>query len=292
MNNRMFEHPATRANLQRLREREVVIVEPGVGRLAAKGEEGVGRMAEPEQLLAACEAALARESSGSRTGSWRGLRVLVTAGGTREPIDGVRFLGNNSSGRMGIALARAAQARGADVVLVGANLAQPVPSGIVECEVVTAAELKEACEEEFPACDVLLMTAAVADFRPVAPQNGKIRRTDRTRLELLLEPTDDVLAGLAGHRRDGQTLVGFAAEYGECATACGREKLMAKGLDAVIVNDISRRDIGFDVEANEVTIIALGDDRARLTEQHVPRAAKAQIAETILDAVERLRASR
>jgi phosphopantothenoylcysteine decarboxylase/phosphopantothenate--cysteine ligase len=289
MNNRMFEHPATRANLQRLRERGVAVVEPGVGRLAAKGEEGVGRMAEPEQLLAACEAALACQRIGSRAESWRGLKVLVTAGGTREPIDGVRFLGNNSSGRMGVALARAARARGADVILVGANLAEPAPPGIARCEVVTAAELKEACDQQFPGCDVLLMAAAVADFRPVARQNGKIRRT---RLELLLEPTDDVLAGLAGKRRDGQTLVGFAAEYGERATVCGREKLMAKGLDALVVNDISRRDIGFDVEANEVTIIARGDDRVQVTEQHVPRAAKAQIAETILDAVERLRASR
>jgi phosphopantothenoylcysteine decarboxylase / phosphopantothenate---cysteine ligase len=293
MNNRMFEHPATRANLRTLREREVVVLEPGVGRLAAKGEEGVGRMAEPEQLLAACEAALARQRSGSPAQSWGGLRVLVTAGGTREPIDGVRYLGNNSSGRMGMALARAAQARGADVTLVAANVAQPAPPGIVKCEVVTAAELKEACDHEFPACDVLLMTAAVADFRPVAPQNGKLRRTERTRLELALEPTDDVLAGLAGQRRAGQTLVGFAAEYGErTATACGREKLTAKGLDAVVVNDVSRRDIGFDVEANEVTIVARADDRAAVTEQHVPRAPKEEIAETILDAVERLRASR
>jgi phosphopantothenoylcysteine decarboxylase/phosphopantothenate--cysteine ligase len=292
MNNRMFEHPATGANLQRLREREVLVVEPGVGRLAGKGEEGVGRMAEPEQLLAACEAALARGRSGSRARSWRGLKVLVTAGGTREPIDGVRFLGNSSSGRMGVALARAARARGADVMLVAANLAQPAPPGIVQCDVVTAAELKQACEHEFPACDVLLMSAAVADFRPVAPQNGKIRRTDRTHLELVLEPTDDVLAGLAGQRRDGQTLVGFAAEFGERASSSGRKKLMAKGLDAVVVNDISRRDIGFDVEANEVTIIARSDDRARFSEQQVPRAPKAQIAETILDTVERLRASR
>jgi phosphopantothenoylcysteine decarboxylase/phosphopantothenate--cysteine ligase len=216
----------------------------------------------------------------------------VTAGGTREPIDGVRFLGNNSSGRMGLALARAAQARGADVMLVAANLAQPAPPGILQCEVVTAAELKEACDHKFPACDVLLMSAAVADFRPVAPENGKIRRTDHTHLELLLEPTDDVLAGLAGRRRHGQTLVGFAAEYGERARSSGRNKLMAKGLDAVVVNDISRRDIGFDVEANEVTIIARSDDRTRFSEQHVPRAPKAQIAETILDTVERLRASR
>jgi phosphopantothenoylcysteine decarboxylase/phosphopantothenate--cysteine ligase len=160
MNNRMFEHPATRANLQTLRERGALIVEPGVGRLATKGEEGVGRMAEPEQLLAACEAVLARERSGSQTESWRGLNVLVTAGGTREPIDGVRFLGNNSSGRMGIALARAAQARGAEVTVVAANLAQPVPRGIARCEVVTASELKEACEQQFPACDVLLSSCS------------------------------------------------------------------------------------------------------------------------------------
>jgi phosphopantothenoylcysteine decarboxylase/phosphopantothenate--cysteine ligase len=292
MNNRMFEHPATRANLQTLRERELVIVEPGIGRLAGMGEEGVGRMAEPPQLLAACEAALGAERSASRAESWRGLKVLVTAGGTREPIDGVRFLGNNSSGRMGIALARGARARGADVTLVAANLVQPVPAGILQREVATAAELKQACDEEFPACDVLLMTAAVADFRPAAPKNGKIKRAESTRLELVLEPTDDVLAGLAEHRRNGQTLVGFAAEYGEQAAACGREKLTAKGVDAVVVNDVSRPDIGFDVEANEVTIIARAHDRTRFSEQHVPRASKADIAETILDAVERLRASR
>jgi phosphopantothenoylcysteine decarboxylase / phosphopantothenate---cysteine ligase len=295
MNNRMFEHPATQANLQTLRERGVLIVEPGVGRLAAKGEEGVGRMAEPPQLLAACEAALGAEHNGSRAESsenWRGLKVLVTAGGTREPIDGVRFLGNHSSGRMGIALARAARARGAEVTLVAANLVQPVPPDILQREVVTAAELKQACEEEFPACDVLLMAAAVADFRPAAPKNGKIKRAQRTRLELVLEPTDDVLAGLAKHRRNGQTLVGFAAEYGERAAACGREKLVEKGVDAVVVNDISRPDIGFDAEANEVTIIARAEDRARFSEQHVPRASKASVAETILDAVERLRASR
>jgi phosphopantothenoylcysteine decarboxylase/phosphopantothenate--cysteine ligase len=132
----------------------------------------------------------------------------------------------------------------------------------------------------------------VADFRPAAPKNGKIKRGEETRLELVLEPTDDVLAGLAEHRRNGQTLVGFAAEYGAQAAACGRAKLNAKGVDAVVVNDVSRPDIGFDVEANEVTIIARADDRARFSEQHVPRASKADIAETILDAVERLRPSR
>jgi phosphopantothenoylcysteine decarboxylase/phosphopantothenate--cysteine ligase len=215
----------------------------------------------------------------------------VTAGGTREPIDGVRFVGNNSSGRMGLALARAASARGADVTLVAANVTLPAPPGVLHRDVVTAAELRQACEHEFPACDVLLMAAAVADFRPAAAKDGKLRRTCSDRLELVLEPTPDVLAGLAERRQDCQTLVGFAAEYGGGAADAGREKLVAKGVDAIVVNDISRRDIGFDVDTNEVTILTLGADRARLREQHLPRASKAVIAEAILDAVERLRAS-
>jgi phosphopantothenoylcysteine decarboxylase/phosphopantothenate--cysteine ligase len=291
MNNHMFEHPATRENLRTLRERGASIVEPGAGRLAAKGEEGVGRLAEPERLLAACEAARREQPNGTPGGGWRGLKVLVTAGGTREPIDGVRFLGNNSSGRMGLALARAASARGADVMLVAANVALPAPPGVPHRDVVTAAELKQACEQEFPSCDVLLMTAAVADFRPSAPKDGKLRRTAGGRLELVLEPTADVLAGLAERRQDAQTLVGFAAEYGSGAANAGREKLVAKGVDAIVVNDVSRQDIGFDVDTNEVTILTLGSDRARLREQHLPRASKAVIAEAILDAVERLRAS-
>jgi phosphopantothenoylcysteine decarboxylase/phosphopantothenate--cysteine ligase len=291
MNNHMFEHPATAENLRTLRERGVSIVEPGEGRLAAKGEEGVGRLAEPERLLAACEAALSDRPDGSPGEGWRGLKVLVTAGGTREPIDGVRFVGNNSSGRMGLALARAASGRGADVVLVAANVALPPPPGVLRRDVVTAAELKQACEQEFPACDVLLMTAAVADFRPSAPKDGKLRRTAGGHLELVLEPTADVLAGLAGQRRNGQTLVGFAAEYGDGAADAGREKLVAKGVDAIVVNDVSRPDIGFEVDTNEVTILTLAEDRGRLREQHLPRASKALIAEAILDAVERLRAS-
>jgi phosphopantothenoylcysteine decarboxylase / phosphopantothenate---cysteine ligase len=306
MNNRMYEHPAMRANLKTLRERGVSIVEPGVGRLASKGEEGIGRLAEPAELLAACEAVLAGQPSpsgrvhpvggSSSEQRWRGLRVLVTAGGTREPIDSVRFVGNSSSGRMGLALAQAARARGAEVTLVAANVALPAPPGVLRREVVTAAELKDACEEEFPACDVLLMAAAVADFRPSAPKDAKISKTDRARLELELEPTADVLAGLAERRRDGQTLIGFAAEHGEHAIDCGREKLTAKGVDAVVVNDISREDIGFDVDANEVTILTAGrarpqNDRSEIGQQHVPRASKAEVAEAILDAVERLRTS-
>jgi phosphopantothenoylcysteine decarboxylase/phosphopantothenate--cysteine ligase len=297
MNGRMYEHPATRANLRTLRERGASIVEPGVGRLASVGEEGIGRLAEPERLLAACEAVLAGSAgdpAGARDGaeSWRGLRVLVTAGGTREPIDSVRFLGNSSSGRMGLALAAAAQARGAEVTLLAANVALEPPAGVACRTVATAAELKDACEQEFPACDVLLMAAAVADFTPAAPRDGKIKKADRAVLELKLEPTADILAGLAELRRDGQTLVGFAAEHGEGAIDCAREKLAAKRLDAIVVNDISRGDIGFDVDANEVTILGARGEGAEVERWHVPRAGKAQVAEAILDAVESLRASR
>ena len=292
MNNRMYEHPATAANIQTLRDRGVHIVEPDTGRLASAGEEGVGRLAAPERLLAACEALLADPAGASLPQqSWRGLKVLVTAGGTREPIDSVRFLGNSSSGRMGVALARAAKARGAQVTVIAANVALERPGGVAWREVGTAAELKAACEEEFPACDVLLMAAAVADFTPAEPQDGKIKKADRDTLELLLEPTADVLAGLAALRHEGQTLVGFAAEHGEGATDRAREKLAAKGLDAVVVNDISREDIGFDVDANEVTILAARGDRSQIEQWQVPRATKAQVAGAILDAVGRLRLS-
>ncbi len=312
MNNRMYEHPATQANLEILRERGAQIVAPDSGRLASKGEHGVGRLAEPARILAACETALAGApaprlapepdfapgasdvpmdaSANGTLASWSELRVLVTAGGTREPIDSVRFVGNSSSGRMGFALAQAAHARGAEVTLIAANVSLPVPPGVSCREVGTAAELQQACEQEFPACDVLLMTAAVADFRPVAPSEGKIKKGGRASFELELEATADVLAGLAARRRAGQTLVGFAAEHGEGAVENARGKLTAKALDAVVVNDISRADIGFEVDANEVTIVTAAAGHSSNRRQHVARAPKAQVAEAILDAVERLRA--
>jgi phosphopantothenoylcysteine decarboxylase/phosphopantothenate--cysteine ligase len=299
MNNHMYEHPATQANLRILRERGVEIVEPGVGALASKGEEGVGRLADPPRLLEVCEAALGASASGdsakadpagAATNSWHGLKVLVTAGGTREPIDSVRFIGNSSSGRMGLALARAAHGRGAEVTLLAANVALPIPAGIVRRAVGTAAELEQACAEEFPGCDVLLMAAAVADFKPAVPENGKIKKAGRERLKLELEATTDVLAEMAARRRNGQILVGFAAEHGERGIEDGLQKLTRKGLDAIVVNDISREDIGFDAESNEVTILAAGEDRAQA--QKVGRAAKAQIAETILDVVQKLRTGR
>jgi phosphopantothenoylcysteine decarboxylase / phosphopantothenate---cysteine ligase len=314
MNNHMYEHAATRANVQTLRQRGVTIVEPGSGRLASKDERGIGRLAEPPQLLAACEAALAlsarpdvadaaqAEPSASPNGAgasgpqasggrdWSGVRVLVSAGGTREPIDSVRFLGNSSSGRMGLALAEAALARGADVTLVAANVSLPSSDAIARRDVGTAAELQDACQEAFPNCDVLLMAAAVADFRPASPSEGKIKKSGRASLALELEPTDDVLAALAAQRRAGQTLVGFAAEHGANTLDLARRKLVEKGVDAIVANDISRADIGFDVDANEVTILtADGDGQGAV---NVGRAAKAQVAEAILDAVWRLREAR
>ncbi|HEX3433720.1 MAG TPA: bifunctional phosphopantothenoylcysteine decarboxylase/phosphopantothenate--cysteine ligase CoaBC [Solirubrobacteraceae bacterium] len=300
MNNHMYEHAATRANVQTLRARGVTVLEPTSGRLASKGEQGIGRLLEPEQLLAACEAALgagtaftaAHNGSGpsSAGGEWAGVRVLVTAGGTREPIDSVRFLGNSSSGRMGLALAEAALARGAEVSLVAANVALPSNTAIARHDVVTAAELQRACEQRFADCDVLLMAAAVADFRPAAAHAGKIKKSGRTSLALELEPTADVLAGLSAQRHAGQTLVGFAAEHGEDAVELARRKLDEKRVDAIVVNDISRADIGFDSDANEVTILTANGAGDGAIE--VARASKTQVAEAILDAVGRLRGAR
>lgn len=302
MNNRMYEHAATQANLQTLRERGATIVEPGTGRLASKGEHGVGRLAEPAELLATCErviaastASAARVPAGVAGGGaaaaemLSGVRVLVTAGGTREPIDSVRYIGNSSSGRMGLALASVARERGAEVTLIAANVALPSADGVRRVEVRTAAELQRACEQEFENCDVLLMAAAVADFAP-APAAGKIKKGGRERLELVLEPTADVISGLASHRKAGQTLVAFAAEHGADGLQSARGKLAAKGVDAVVFNDISRDGIGFDSTENEVTILTTAGANGTPAERHVARAAKEQVAAQILDAVEDLRA--
>ena len=283
MNDRMYAHPATRENLETLRARGARIVDPGQGRLASKGEWGVGRLADPADIVAAVEKALKAPPFGFGPRSLDGLRVLVTAGGTREPIDSVRYVGNRSSGRMGVALAEEARRRGAEVTLIGANLALPAPDGVRAVEVGTAAELEAAAREEFASADVLLMAAAVADFRPRAPEASKIAKAGRERLELELEPTTDVLGALTAARRPGQTVVGFAAEHGEGGLERAREKLGRKRLDAVVVNDISRDDIGFDTEQNEVTILAADSQRA------VPRGPKGAVAAAVLDEVERIR---
>ncbi|MBS1870985.1 MAG: bifunctional phosphopantothenoylcysteine decarboxylase/phosphopantothenate--cysteine ligase CoaBC [Actinobacteria bacterium] len=286
MNDAMYEHAATQANLALLRERGARIVDPGVGPLASKGEHGIGRLAEPAELLAACEAAIAGASL-PPTASLAGVRVLVTGGGTREPIDSVRYVGNRSSGRMGYALAEQAARRGAAVTVVAANVSLPAPTGVRVVPVETAAQLADACAEAFPRCDVLLMAAAVADFRPADPADTKIKKTAADAPDALaLEPTPDVLSGLAGARRPDQTIVGFAAEHGEGALAYAREKLARKRLDAIVVNDISRPDIGFDTVENEVTIVTPAGERP------VARAPKAEVAAAILDAVAELRAGR
>ncbi|HUB07813.1 MAG TPA: bifunctional phosphopantothenoylcysteine decarboxylase/phosphopantothenate--cysteine ligase CoaBC [Myxococcales bacterium] len=292
MNSRMYEHPATTHNLDTLRSRGARIVEPTAGRLASIGEHGVGRMAEPATLLAACEELLAGRGPGENGdgagGTLAGTRVLVTAGGTREAIDSVRFLGNSSSGRMGLALAGAARRRGAEVVLLCANVALEAPPGVRRVDVVSAEQLRAACELEFPAADVLLMAAAVADFAPAAASEGKIKKDGREGLTLALAPTVDILSELSGRRRDGQTLVGFAAEHGPAGLAGAEGKLTGKRLDALVVNDISRADVGFDVEDNEVTILTAAGGGA-IERLHVERAPKDSVAESILEAVERLR---
>jgi phosphopantothenoylcysteine decarboxylase / phosphopantothenate---cysteine ligase len=275
MNEAMWEHPATTANVALLRERGLVVLEPGSGRLATHGEWGAGRLPEPAELLAAVEAGL-------RPRTWTGVRALVTAGGTREPIDAVRYLGNRSSGRMGFAIADAAADRGSAVVVIAANVGLPRRAGIRYVDVTTAAELAQACDREFAAADVLVMCAAVADYRPAAVAAGKIAKSAEP-LTLALEPTQDVLAGLAARRRDGQTLVGFAAEHGDGALERAREKLVRKRLDAIVCNDVSQPGLGFDAERNAVTIVTAERCEA------VAAAAKRVIAEAVLDVVEGLR---
>ena len=273
MNSAMYEHPATRQNLETLRARGATVLEPGTGSLASIGEQGVGRLPEPADLLAAVEAVLAGGG-----GALDGLNVLVTAGGTREPIDAVRFVGNRSSGRMGFALAEAAARRGAAVTVVAANVGLDRTPGIEYVDVRTAAELAEATRAHFERADVLLMAAAVADYRPAAAHEGKLKKDETgEELQLTLERTEDVLSTLAAHRRPGQTLIGFAAEHGADAVANARGKLNRKKLDAVVLNDVSRSGIGFDAAENEVIVVTADGER------QVPRASKRDVADAILD---------
>jgi phosphopantothenoylcysteine decarboxylase/phosphopantothenate--cysteine ligase len=206
--------------------------------------------------------------------------VLVTAGGTREPIDPVRFIGNRSSGRMGIALAAAAAKRGAEVTLLAANVSLPAPAAVRRLDVETAAELASAAAAEFGTTHVLLMAAAPADFRAPAASE-KLKRQDG--LKLQLEPTEDILASLTAQRVDGQTIVGFAAEHGGEAVERARGKLKRKGADMIVLNDVSNPEIGFESERNAVTLISAGG------ESEVPIDSKDAVAEAILDEVERLR---
>ena len=283
MNERMWRHPATQENVEKLRARGAAIVPPETGELASRGEHGEGRLADPGVILEAVERALTSAPTFAPR-SLDGLRVLVTAGGTHEPIDSVRFVGNRSSGRMGFALAREAARRGAAVTVVAANVSLERAPGIEYVDVETAAELEHAVMAAAADADVVVMAAAVADFRPARPEASKIAKAGRDGLTVELEPTADVLSGLASARRSDQLLVGFAAEHGDGAVERGRAKLARKQLDAIIINDISRADIGFGSEDNEVTIVTAAGD------EHVGRAPKPEVAARILDTVERLRA--
>jgi phosphopantothenoylcysteine decarboxylase/phosphopantothenate--cysteine ligase len=277
MNDRMYRDAATQANLATLRQRGVTVIEPEEGALASRGEHGVGRLPEPRTLLDAIEVSVPAPS-----GPWDGLRVLVSAGGTREPIDPVRFIGNRSSGRMGVALAERAVRRGAQVTLVAANVSRPAPPGVRRVDVETAAELAGALGREFDSADVLVMAAAPADFRPRRAAGEKIHREGTGGLELDLEATEDILAALASRRREGQTIVGFAAET-DAGLERAREKLDRKGADAIVLNDVSRGEIGFESPENEVVIVE------RDGEYQVALASKEAVADAILDRVEAIR---
>jgi phosphopantothenoylcysteine decarboxylase/phosphopantothenate--cysteine ligase len=274
MNPRMWAHPATRANAESLRARGVVLVGPDEGE-TAEGELGVGRMAEPDEILAAAHELLVG------TGPLRGKRVLVSAGGTREPLDAVRFVGNRSSGRMGVALAAEARRRGAEVTLLAANLAVPAPAGVELVETPTAADLEREALRRAVDADVVVMAAAVADYRPAEALAAK-RPKDTAAWTLELEPTTDVLSALGGQRPDGQVLVGFAAETGAAGLERAREKLARKGADLFVLNDVSRTDIGFDAYENEVTLLTARGERP------IAKAPKEAIASAILDEVEAL----
>jgi phosphopantothenoylcysteine decarboxylase/phosphopantothenate--cysteine ligase len=270
MNPRMWEHAATRANVETLRGRGVELIGPEEGE-TAEGETGVGRMSEPEAIFARCASLLEKRDQ------LRGRSVLVTAGGTREPLDAVRFLGNRSSGRMGAALAAEARRRGADVTLVASNLSVPAPVGV---DVVPAPTAEDVARETLARgdADVVLMAAAVADYRPAEPEEGK-RPKDGEPWTVTLEPTADVLRELGERRTNGQILVGFAADRGEQGLARAREKLVAKHVDLVVFNDVARDDVGFDSADNEVVLVSAGGER------HVEKAAKELIAAAILDEV-------
>jgi phosphopantothenoylcysteine decarboxylase/phosphopantothenate--cysteine ligase len=274
MNTRMWRHPATQANVGLLQARGVKLIGPEKGELA-EGEEGIGRMAEPDAIAARCE-----ELLGVPNSALTGKTVVVTAGGTREPIDAVRFVGNRSSGRMGIAIAAEARRRGADVTLIASNLAVETPEGI---EVVDAPTAEDLARETLARADsnVVVMAAAVSDYRPAEALEGK-RPKDGETWTLELEPTDDVLRNLTGQSANGRVVVGFAAETGAGGLSRAREKRAVKKADLLVYNDVARSDIGFEAPDNEVVIISEKGER------RIERAPKTRVAAEILDDVEQL----
>jgi len=273
MNARMWEHPATQANAHALRERGVELLGPAEGELA-EGEHGTGRMAEPEEIFARCQELLGHD------GPLAGKHVLVSAGGTREPIDAVRFIGNRSSGRMGVAVAAEAKRRGAEVTLVYANGSVPTPEGVEVVPAPTAAEVAREVLARADA-DVVVMAAAVSDYAPGNPEAGK-RAKDKESWTITLEPTDDVLAELGRRKQNGQILVGFAAEAGAEGLERARGKLANKNGNLFVYNDVSQPGVGFDSEDNEIVLLSAHGERK------IGRRSKEECAVAILDEVEAL----
>jgi len=278
MHTEMWEHPAVRENLEVLASRGVHVVPPEEGRLAG-GDSGAGRLADPATIVEAAEKLLAARSVDQ---DLAGLRVLVTAGGTREPIDPVRFVGNRSSGKQGYAVAEAAAARGATVTIVS-TVDRAVPSGVEVVRVETAQEMHDAVVPRAAQADVVVMAAAVADFRPSVPADRKIKKAGGAP-EVVLEPTVDILAALGAAKPAGQTLVGFAAETDDLRTNA-ESKLRSKGADLVVANDVSAPGAGFEHDTNEVVLLTA----AGATE--IPKADKRDIAQAVLDAVTTLRST-
>jgi phosphopantothenoylcysteine decarboxylase/phosphopantothenate--cysteine ligase len=266
MHTEMWEHPATQANVAALRARGAVVIEPAVGRLTG-ADSGAGRLPEPTAIAEAARALLARGSDGLHA-DLAGRRVVVTAGGTREHIDPVRFLGNRSSGRQGYALARAAIVRGAEVTVVAANVALPDPAGAKVVRVVSAEEMRDAVIESTRDADAIVMAAAVADFRPAHRVAGKIKKTDHDPAPIVLVRNADILAEISAHRaRPQQVIVGFAAETDD-ALANGRAKLARKGCDLLVVNEVGEQ-LGFEVGDNAAVI--LGADGSETVVPHGPK---------------------
>jgi phosphopantothenoylcysteine decarboxylase / phosphopantothenate---cysteine ligase len=280
MNDRMFDHPLTRANLGRLREVGYAVAGPDEGPLAWGEGEGPGRMLEPSAIFDQLTRLLAPPSRLS------GRRVLVTAGPTLEAIDPVRFIGNRSSGRMGFALASAAWRRGAEVTLITGPTRLQTPTGIDRVDVESASDMHEAVARRLPPADVLVMAAAVADFRPATVAGEKIKKAAAAPEPIALEPTEDVLLGTLEARRPGAVVVGFALET-EAPLENGRRKLRQKKLDLLVVNDAREPGAGFDVDTNRVTLIDAGGDLEEL-----PLLSKQEVADRILDRIDRLLASR
>ncbi len=277
MHTEMWEHPATRDNVELLRSRGVVVLEPAVGRLTG-ADSGPGRLPDPAEIAAVVRRVLTRGADGARVADLAGRRVVVSAGGTREHLDPVRFLGNRSSGRQGYALARTAAARGAEVTLVAANVGLSDPAGVKVVRVVSAEELRTAVSEAAAGTDAVVMAAAVADFRPAVRSATKIKKFDGEPAPVALVRTADVLAELVAVRRAGQVLVGFAAETDD-VLGHGRAKLAAKGCDLLVVNRVGEG-VGFEVEINSAVILAADGSMT-----DVPLGSKDALADVVWDLV-------